>query len=89
MSKHTPGPWHIKKQSPRYTNLKQIVGKDDQHVCNVFTQLGHDNANLIASAPELLEALKSASNQLTSDGHCPTLVAILDRVIAKATGGEE
>lgn len=87
MRKHTPGPWSF----PSGTD--ELHDSDGDVLAKVsFSHCGlneRENANLISAAPELLEALESASNQLTSDGHYPLLVAILDRVIAKATGGDK
>jgi hypothetical protein len=54
-SKHTPAPWHI-------ANGTQIRGEKDQ-IAKVWMMRngeGIANAQLIASAPELLEALKEA-----------------------------
>ena len=70
-TKHTPGPWIIKKVSTSKINAVRIVAQNDhsriasiQDVYNnepYFTE-GKANAQLIATAPELLTAL---SNLLT------------------------
>ena len=88
MSKHTPGPWRV-VQDP--TNLSlQVYGQtlalfecwrrsDEQ------TELA--NARLVASAPELLEALK----EVFADYDAVNRLSWNDRAaaaIAKATGGE-
>lgn len=61
---HTPGPWHA---HPDAANPRIIlVGSDDMWVCKLFTSRGYDqtdeqataNADLIASAPDLLDALR-------------------------------
>ena len=86
MSKHTPGPWRV-VQDP--TNLSlQVYGQtlalfecwrrsDEQ------TELA--NARLVASAPELLEALEFVIRGVpdTWEG-----VQKAHAAIAKATGGE-
>jgi hypothetical protein len=59
---HTPGPWRIEIFS-RHGDLssKTIIGSDGQgfaSTCGLSDPLDTANANLIASAPELLAALK-------------------------------
>lgn len=69
MNKHTPGPWELRHE--------RHLGKTD-HVVKIGTasvyfnrgigqteQNAISNARLIASAPELLEALENASNTST------------------------
>lgn len=63
-TKHTPGSWVYKDN--------QIMGDDGKEL--VATVYGFDtfekraNGKLIASAPELLEALKALLNANTNDG---------------------
>ena len=90
MSKHTPGPWEIDKQD--------IFGRSEtggrMFVCTWSTKKA--NACLIASAPELLDALKLARlglEEMIEGGRCgETFVAAaltLDKInaaIAKAEG---
>lgn len=85
-AKHTPGPWEKFEDK----NGVVRVGGAEHSVASINNPFldNEANARLIATAPELLEALKEASNQLTSDGHCPALIASIDAVIAKATGGD-
>jgi hypothetical protein len=64
-TQHTPGPWRIYDASDdchikilgTYPKPSRI---GNAHVADV---LGHSNANLIAAAPELLEALEDVCNQ--------------------------
>lgn len=58
MSKPTPGPWEI-RQLPSANFF--IYGIDKKNpICGVsYVPDGEANANLIAAAPELLEALKA------------------------------
>ncbi len=69
MSKHTPGPWQV--GTKHHHNACQVYAADGQDaVCMVYDIWHHRNvdeckdckgmanARLIASAPELLEALK-------------------------------
>ncbi len=78
----------------------QVIGSkntlDPKEISDFFSMTDADKRNHIiameekamkeAAAEDMYEALKSASNQLTSDGHVPTLVALLDAAIAKAEG---
>ena len=87
--KHTPGPWkHV-----RATNNGSggYIDSDDVQICEIAWQ--HDtaidkaNARLIAAAPDLLEALISVEEYVSStekDHHGPSLTA--QAAIAKATG---
>lgn len=103
-AKHTPGPWKVTK--PRCgtdeLRLRVVSESTDLDVADLYwcdptdhdaTQLAAD-ANLIAAAPDLLAALKSAraawlSEANQGDGideaNAPVLAAV-DAVIAKAEG---
>jgi|SRR5690554_5964859 len=77
MSKHTPGPWFINRESEDV-----IEGKLSIESVNAETQLSYfiaqvdecksqeANARLIAAAPELLEALESAVTQMRIAYEC-------------------
>lgn len=102
---HTPGPWHYQEKADRYTHIVRSGGSD---LGNFFVcQLGQDtsgvaeaNARLIAAAPELLEALKTAREYVQAAhgsmsgamGHNDTIVKpdldAIDTAIAKAEGRE-
>jgi hypothetical protein len=62
--KHTPGPWHVGfKPGPI------VYGSQGEQVANLFeplidTEENKANARLIASAPDLLNALKLAEQEL-------------------------
>lgn len=72
MSKHTPGPWEVKRASEPegttefyFTSSKGVIGywkggrhrhTDDQWL------LTEEDANLIAAAPELLEACEALTS---------------------------
>lgn len=69
-TKHTPGPWvmDIEKQTTGHWYYKIVteekpLGNYPLHICtlNKFKDETHlKNANLIAAAPEMLEALENA-----------------------------
>jgi hypothetical protein len=98
---HTPGPWEIHHYGD---NEGDIHGSDGALVCMMRegdTDPGENwsaDARLIASAPELLAALRVAADAIDlaqaqvdseNDRHnlCKRLVAV-KRAIAKAEGGE-
>lgn len=106
---HTPGPWTVEPWS--YDNGRRMVHtiqtKTDAvaQLCNLYRHPDHTdadaemmaNARLIASAPELLEALESCWLELRQmhqeyqpdcKGGCPTTAAMLQArdAIRKARG---
>ena len=89
-AQHTPGPWHIggKPQSPI------IFGSDGFAVADATVFHGtfkegqtEANANLIAAAPDLLEALETASWLLADISPDGLVKQKVDAAIAKAKGG--
>jgi hypothetical protein len=94
---HTPGPWQIqfwndsarpsRRDTPVITTGKDAIGE----LFNLWDEDGEDreaerlaNARLIASAPEMLEALQSLTHPMASDDDLQNALA----VIAKVKGGE-
>lgn len=82
MNKHTPGPWHVVDG----TFNTMIASDKGFYVTEVKqTGMGHavePNARLIASAPDLLDALRAAR-------YCVVNAAVLRRIdaaISNATG---
>lgn len=76
-NKHTPGPWvmDIEKQTTGHWYYKIVteekpLGNYPLHICtlNKFKDETHlKNANLIAAAPEMLEALMKIYTKLCSE----------------------
>lgn len=69
---HTPGPWAVEHlSSPVYGSNGALmangfgIGAQSAHIATVLKQ---NNVTLIAAAPELLEALKAASEWLNDMG---------------------
>ena len=101
MSKHTPGPWYIGKDTGdqnRHIYAEQMVCSDDGEEWHPLIACTDDdeqlidwqaNARLIAAAPDLLAALQ----QCVEHGIFPSAVehvrAAARAVIAKATGDRE
>jgi len=76
-AQHTPGPWAIDEEMDCYTGGYHIRTDDGYAICGLwdqYTSLTEDaqkaNALLIASAPELLEALEAAHNQMSMAYEC-------------------
>lgn len=98
---HTPGPWYAEGSdigsAENITVGVAIAGRtDDGYISHAQVQA---NANLMAAAPELLEALRLAADaidlaqaQVDSDNDrynlCKRLVAV-KRALAKAEGRDE
>lgn len=81
--KHTKGPWKIGKRA-----MDTIFSGDDA-IADVFPNVvsGKANARLIASAPELLEAVKELIEICITEGNWETKQASKFRnLIAKAEG---
>lgn len=97
MSDFTPGPWAVF----RATGGTDILGVGDAAGGSI-AHLWRDgdereaNARLIATAPEMLEALEAAKNEIVATMRCVTsadtladMQTVLDKIdtsIAKATG---
>jgi hypothetical protein len=96
---HTPGPWKEKRKLAIYS-------ADDEPICAVFPaeteQRSKADAHLIAAAPDLLEALRHARDNIADmfarvqfhadhkDIEAPLLVTLANarKAIAKAEGAE-
>lgn len=95
-TKHTPGPW---KLQPQYdpdgapVNM-ELVDANGGIIClfSIDEEL-EDASNLIAAAPDLLEALELvstwANGQKKISGDFAVVIHQLREAIAKATGGAE
>lgn len=94
---HTPGPWSIVDGGEGISSPEQgvrVVNQLQGHVCSPNNR-GDDgseamaNANLIAAAPELLEAARLALSEFeisTETIPCDCHMLELRRAIAKAEG---
>jgi len=84
MSKYTPGLWTANGDQVEVETEKN----DGYRVCDVFGPDYKANANLIAAAPDLLEALKAIELARTTDETKDWLKAskLSDAAIAKAEG---
>ena len=89
MSKHTPGPWIAQKDPNAISVDDWCIGIENAPI-DYIAICSERNASLIASAPDLLEALKScaavcAGEEMSKSG----LIRALEQAraaIAKATG---
>lgn len=89
--KHSPAPWRCHDKRPNCSGYS-IVGKDGQYIAFVgdSDELSpiDANANLIAAAPELLEALQSlvTVSGLLLGNTCQTELTKARQAITKALG---
>lgn len=93
-SQHTPGPWHF----DGWQRVRPVAGDQSgrNDICHCYEQEGRDIANgqLIAAAPDMLEACRAALNaieglagqQAMPDDGFRADVAFIQSVINKATG---
>lgn len=98
MNEYTPGPWNAKYANDGCGDIG-IVG-DGGVVAECFHEIREKNeranrecianARLIAAAPDLLEALKAARDELdeyrVDTNSMPSTLEIIDAAITKATG---
>ena len=86
-AKHTPGPWRVDGRYVMALKEKQICEAPAYGV--VHGKVDAANANLIAAAPELLNALKALLIRVADDeDYGPDHAVTVARAsIAKATGG--
>ncbi len=85
MNKHTKGPWELSYD--KGNNRDVIASSDKSPICSVrqswvSREQYHANAKLIAAAPDLLAALKSAVAYPITGNWCADAIA----AIAKAEG---
>lgn len=90
-NKHTAGPWSVD-----CTSVAPTINSIDKTICQIHEPtMGHlkhvnvANARLIASAPEMLEALEHLSNELCEGEfvkHSADAIRKIKSAIAKARG---
>jgi len=98
MAKHTLGPWQCTETHP--DNGTIWIDTTLDHIGEVYgackdldisEEQAKANAQLIAAAPDMLQALQEAREDIAflrdGDDGLPELLAHYDAVIAKATGG--
>lgn len=83
-TKHTPGEWRVEKQNYHHvTNGLVTIADVSPH-----NKEGEVNAKLIAAAPELLEALRQLSSQISKmdyDEYAIPALGLAYDAIKKAT----
>lgn len=93
---HTPGPWFVGKLLPEDDYGESItVGpmEKDCHYEDTIAEVWNDNhdatanANLIAAAPDLLEACKAFLSNMRKYGHQGKADRLMMNAIRKAQGG--
>ena len=102
MSKHTPGPWHLDvlahtlTDTGDYDNRWIVRGNNRERIADMFEEgdQADANAQLIAAAPEMLDALKHCYdllgryeiNRIDGDEIADEAASIIRSAITKATG---
>lgn len=91
MSKHTPGPWEIEEESEGHSITNRAFTGDEWCIAEVYgkTDTSIANANLIAAAPDLLEALLGVERLCAASGYIGVngqYLKIVRAAIAKARG---
>ena len=97
MSKHTQGKWEVRnsqlKAKEPHLPHNIFVGVDDinfhgnKFFSKVATCTVEANAKLIASAPEMLEALKTIAEYCDRSIYSPKIELYVKALIAKVEGG--
>lgn len=94
-TKHTPGPWNSTRASAGGHNIitSEVAPLDVCVVSKAGKSAAEIDANcaLIAAAPELLAAVRSAHHMLTRDYIDPAKLVVIEKcsaAFAKATGEE-
>ena len=88
MSKHTPGPWWLDDDgfiASGSRDTYEIIA--DPHCCSdIDIDEREANANLIAAAPELLEALEHITQTPEYKYLYPGTTSLIEKAISKAKG---
>ena len=97
MAEYTPGPWYISSVSET-----QVFAVGERSICSAggyatnapgenYASENRANAHLIASAPELLEALEACKHLVIvhtgpDDNIAQTAIKLAEKALAKAKG---
>lgn len=94
MPKRTLGPWSVNADRQRVHHIPLRICQSDNMTLATVWNSSWANAHLIASAPELLEALESALESLRMESECegcttdPCTQCRAKAAIKKAYGGK-
>lgn len=88
-NQHTPGPWKFNGPGIYAPNFRGVASHhyDVAYALHVMDDEGEANARLIAAAPSLLEACKSALERIDGMNEAMGVVDELRRAITLAEGG--
>lgn len=89
-TKHTPGPWTIVERHSGF--ICSVVHEAGPDFISVVDECTKANAQLIAAAPELLEAMQVVRAMFLAFGDChpafKQFLPTVESVIAKANGNQ-
>ncbi len=92
MSKHTPGPWHVEEAiGDAETGETLWYTIEDENDNSIAGFCSVDHADLIAAAPEMMEALERAYRSMKWFGWSERsqVLECVEKAIAKAKGETE
>jgi len=98
-SKHTPGPWSVYETYPPHLDGSNSIsysvhqegadhGRSWIDVTLGSSEEDRANANLIAAAPEMYEALRYTKEYKDKGENTDTFHSLIDTALAKAEGKE-
>jgi ABC-type Fe3+-hydroxamate transport system substrate-binding protein len=83
--KHTPGPWEVEVDKSGEVTVYEAVTRENIDICTMGGNTNDgSNGRLVASAPDLLEALKVASKAIREYRNQGAPTAYWDDVEAQA-----
>lgn len=91
-SKHTPGPWVVNEEERMVEAQLPNLRNEYEHICDlrggIRGQINIANANLIAAAPAMYEAIKALIVEWNRHGCCDSrdVVYRAEQALAQAEG---
>lgn len=89
-AKHTPGPWHVESDTDICGSAGGFIATAHMPSSAIGTEREYANARLIAAAPDLLELLCRARDELAdlnqSENDGGEFLLAIDTATSKATG---
>ena len=92
MTKHTPGPWEVLRYFSDYTHSIGEKRQGGNEIANVIIldngdKVADANANLITTAPDLLEVLQVIFNRVMYESPTAEIETVFDdEMIARVQG---
>lgn len=94
MSKHTPGPWRLRRNAQECPDDMIVMNEEGASICDcapgnpdISIAEAKANARLCAAAPKLLAALKDARERMM--GGSPAIRALIEKTDAALAEAED